>query len=69
MDHTPVKSSHVKSVAHDPENDILEVAFHDGSIYRYHGVSKEKHEALMRASSVGKHLKANIIGVHRHSRI
>ena len=69
MDHKLVKSSHIKSIGHDPENNILGVTFHNGSTYHYHGVTKEKHEAMLRADSVGKFLEANIKGTHRHSKV
>ena len=69
MNHIPVKSSHIKSVGHDPETNTLAVTFHSGGVYHYHGVPKEKHDAMLRADSVGKYLEANIKGTHRHSRV
>jgi len=60
MDRTPVSSSNLASVGYDPENMILEIAFHGGSIYQYFNVPESKHEGLMKADSHGKYFDAHI---------
>lgn len=55
LQHTAVSSSHIASVAHDAEANVLEVAFNDGSVYQYEGVSAMEHAELMAAKSHGSH--------------
>lgn len=55
MQHTRVNSSHIFSVAHDPIRQVLEVKFHNGSVYHYHGVSGEDYRDFMAADSQGEH--------------
>ena len=61
MNHTPVTSSNIKSVAHDG-TDVLEVTVRSGQTHRYHGVSPERHQALLKAESVGRHFHEYIRG-------
>lgn len=65
---TPVKSSNIEAIGHDPVSQTLHVKFKNGSHYTYEGVSAEKHNALDKAESVGKHLNAHIIGKHKHTK-
>lgn len=59
MNHIDVKSSMIKSVGYDPETQLLEIAFHNGSIYHYPNVSQGEHYKLLFAKSVGNHLKTH----------
>lgn len=56
--HVSVKSSNVESIAH--HDNTLQVTFKNGKTYNYHGVSKDIHEELMKAESVGKFLNQHI---------
>lgn len=56
MDRTPVSSSNLSSVGYDPRNQILEVAFRTGGLYRYLDVPLHEHQALMSAGSHGSYL-------------
>jgi lysyl-tRNA synthetase class 2 len=56
----------VKSVGHDAAQKILEVEFRDGSVHRYHGVTHDHHNDLMKAESIGKHFHKNIRGKFDH---
>lgn len=51
---TPVRSSSVAAVGHD--GNALYVQFHGGALYRYPTAGKEHHDALLTASSAGKHM-------------
>jgi hypothetical protein len=53
MKHTPVSSSNLASVGYDSVRQILEIAFHNGSIYQYFNVPHNTYEGLMQASSHG----------------
>lgn len=46
-----VSSSRIRSVGW--ENNVLEVEFHDGSIYQYFNVSRSEYTSFMHSSSLG----------------
>ena len=60
MTRTPVNSSSLASVGHDPETNTLEIEFKNGGVYRYAGVSAEDHAALIGSSSIGAHFHQRI---------
>jgi KTSC domain len=62
----PVLSSNLRSVGYDAPNKMLEVEFHDGSVYRYENVHAHEHEALTKAASIGKHFHLHIKAKHTH---
>lgn len=55
MNRTPVKSSQIKAIGHNPKTNTLEVEFPDGSLYSYANFTKEHHEAFMASPSLGSH--------------
>lgn len=59
---TPVKSSQVKAVGHDPATNTLAVQFAHGlgSIYHYPNVTAEQHAEFVGAESIGKHFGQHI---------
>lgn len=57
---TPVKSSSIEAVAHDPAQHALTIRFRNGTLYRYDGVTADQHAALMRADSIGAHFAQHI---------
>lgn len=65
MTRAPVASSSIKSVGHDGET--LEVEFHSGKVYRYAGVSRAAHDALLGAPSIGKHFGQHVRGKFDHT--
>ena len=62
MEHIPVKSSSIQSIAHDPATNTLEVRFASGDTYAYAGVDVATFEQLRDAESVGKHFQRHIRG-------
>ena len=53
---TPVKSSTVKAVAHDPATGNMYVQFHSSdTIYTVPDVTAAQHQAFMDSPSKGKH--------------
>jgi hypothetical protein len=66
MNRIPVKSSNVRSVGWAPGEQegigTLEVEFMGGQVYIYADVPESEYQALLGATSVGKHLNARIIG-------
>lgn len=53
-----VQSSNVDAVGYDETTQTARVRFKGGQTYRYAGVSKELHESIMKAPSVGKAVAA-----------
>ena len=64
--HQSVESTLIRSVAHDPDKNILEIKFNSGDTYHYLGVSESDHLNLMAASSTGRHFNQNILGRFEH---
>lgn len=62
MKHQEVKSSNIKSIAHCPNSNCMEVTFNNGNTYIYEGVKAEDHQALLKAESIGSHFHNNIKG-------
>lgn len=60
ISHVNVSSSNIKSIGYDEKRNILEIAFHNRSIYRYYDVPEYLYEGLMTADSHGKFLHARI---------
>ena len=65
----PVSSSNIKSVGYDPDSTLLEIEFHDGSIYQYSNVPQSVHTALMAAVSLGSFLHKNIRGKYSYRKV
>lgn len=60
MNRQPVRSSNVKAVGYDAATALLEIEYHNGSVYQYRGVSQAAYDALRAAPSVGGYLAAHI---------
>ena len=60
MKRATISSSSIASVGYNEENEILEIEFHHGAIYRYFNVPKEVFKGLMNAESKGSYFMYNI---------
>ncbi len=69
MNRTPVSSSNVASVGYDAIGLTLEVEFKGGSVYQYFDVPEAVYQEMMRASSVGEFMHANIRNQYRYTRV
>jgi hypothetical protein len=69
MNRMPVSSSDVASVGYDPNTMTLEVEFKNGSVYQYFDFPETGYQELMRASSIGQFLHANIRNNYRYTKI
>lgn len=65
----PLDSSSLQSVGYSAEAGTMEIAFHNGSIYRYFGVPPHVHQALLGASSKGRYFNAAIRSSFRFERL
>lgn len=67
MTRTPVQSSQIASIGHDPEKQILHVEFcprkgeTQGQVYEYQNVPSNLHAELMKAESKGVFLNKRIV--------
>ena len=55
-----VSSSKLQSVGYDPQNRILEIAFHGNGVYQYEDVSQDINTELMAAPSKGRYFAERI---------
>jgi hypothetical protein len=70
MTRTPIKSTMLKSVGHDPKTNTLEVEFaDDGGVYQYKGVNAIKAGTMMADPSPSAFFRKNIKGVHPHTKV
>lgn len=69
MNRTPVTSSNVVSVGYDPSTMTLEIEFKGESVYQYFDVPESVYLELMRASSIGQFMHANIKDNYRFVRV
>lgn len=69
MDRIAVSSSNIRSIGYEASSLTLEVEFKSGSVYQYIGVPQNEYEALLNASSVGRHLNSNIKERYRYKEI
>jgi hypothetical protein len=68
MRETRVASSVIAAVAYDEDNEVLEVRFHNGRVYRYFQVPREEHDALFAADSIGRYFNEVIKPKHHAAR-
>ena len=68
MHRQPVTSSNLVSVGYDPALQVLEVEFHDHSVFQYYRVLPPVYHELMAAESHGKYFAAHVRGVYEYHR-
>ncbi|ACM58352.1 hypothetical protein HALDL1_03820 [Halobacterium sp. DL1] len=69
MDRTSVSSSNLRSVGYNQDDQILEIEFNSGGVYRYFSVPANIHTDLMNASSHGKCFHSNIKNVYQYEQV
>lgn len=69
MERESVRSSNLKSVGYDDTNQILEIEFHHGGVYRYFGVFENVYDELMSANSKGSYFSSNIKNFYRTQKL
>lgn len=55
MKRVVVSSSSLRALGYDPEQQVLEVEFSSGALYRYEKVPPAAVQALLEADSLGRH--------------
>jgi len=70
MERTRIKSGTLRSFGYDESEQILEIEFHHGGIYRYFGVSRKVYDGLLKSeSSYGQYHTRYIKNRYRHEKI
>jgi hypothetical protein len=69
MNRQSVTSSNIEAIGYSEEDNILEVEFHDGSVYQYLEVPKDIYDGLMSASSHGTYLNEHVKKVYNFRKI
>ncbi|ALG69308.1 KTSC domain-containing protein [Beggiatoa leptomitoformis] len=64
-----ISSSAILAISYDATTEILEVEFHDGTVYEYHKVSKGIYDDFMRASSKGTFFNDRIRDAYTNTRL
>jgi hypothetical protein len=59
---TPIDSSAISAVGHDPKTNTLRVEFSSGGVYDISGVTAQEHEMLTQAASPGSFYHKNFRG-------
>jgi uncharacterized protein YuzE len=61
-------SSMISAFGYDEAEGVLEVAFHNTGVYRYHDVPRHVFEGLRDASSKGSYLRSEIIDIYPYEK-
>lgn len=69
MNRQPVESTMLASVGYDPVDEILELAFRSGGVYRYTEVPEEIYRELMAAPSLGEYFLVYIDDQYTYMRV
>ena len=69
LNHQPVASSNLASVAYDYSSCTLEIRFRDGGTYQYFGVPESVYAGLLNAGSKGRYFRAYIKNHYRYRKI
>lgn len=64
MKRVPINSSNILSVGYDADQQMLEIEFNTGRVYRYSNVPPHVYAGLMKAGSHGKYFLTYIQGVY-----
>jgi hypothetical protein len=65
----PVNSSCANAIGYDSDGQILQIEFHDGSVYQYSGVDEETWEDLYYSDSIGSFYNHEIKGQYDCERL
>lgn len=69
MQRLPVESSDIVSIGYDAGEQLLEIEFNGGRVYRYFDVPQRTYDHFLKANSYGGYFNAHINGYYRYRRI
>ncbi len=59
----------IHDIGYDPETATLEIGFNSGTVYQYFDVESEAFDALMNASSKGRHFLDEVEPFYAYARV
>jgi hypothetical protein len=65
----PVRSRGVRALGYDSTHRLLDIMYPDGDLYRYSGVSPQRHRALVTAESIGGYVNRHIKPHYKFTRL
>jgi KTSC domain len=65
----PVHSTMANAIGYDPERQLLQIEFKNGSVYEYEGVDEETWEDMLLTNSPGRYYNREIKGNYRSRRL
>jgi hypothetical protein len=65
---SPVVSSQISHIGHDPETNTMSIKYKSGGEYHYAGVDSKAFETFKGAKSLGKHFNAHFRG-HKFTKL
>ena len=69
MERVPVQSSNVAEVGYDQDALVMEVLFHNGSVYQYVDVPQMLFQEMLQSDSIGGFLNEHIKGSYRYAKL
>lgn len=67
---TPVTSSNVASLGHDPATNRFAVQFKNGGLYHYYGIDQKLADEIRTAKSIGAAVRKELVrGGYRYERM
>ena len=69
MERVPVQSSNVAEVGYDQDALVMEVLFHNGSVYQYFDVPQMLFQEMLQSDSIGGFLNEHIKGSYRYAKL
>lgn len=69
MDRTHVSSTDLRSVGYNDDDQVLEIEFNSGGVYRYFNVPENIYDGFMAAISHGKYFHRNIKDTYQFEQI
>ena len=63
-----VVSSNIHSVGYDADENVLQVSFHGGALYRYLNVPENVYRGFLEADSAGRYLNTEVKGKYEYQK-
>ena len=61
-----IESSHLKEIGYEEDVEVMDIQFHNGSVYRYFDVQKDVYDALMNDVSPGTFFHRHVRGWYEY---
>ncbi|MER3491375.1 MAG: KTSC domain-containing protein [Mastigocladus sp. ERB_26_2] len=65
----PINSSMANAIGYDSNTNILQIEFHNGTVYQYSDIDQDTWQDLHQADSIGKFFNENVRGKYQYERV